>query len=55
MTKEIACSACGFRIRADTDNELVTHFTQHSKEMHHDEPTRDQVLAMAKTVQVAAV
>ncbi|HZY95102.1 MAG TPA: DUF1059 domain-containing protein [Candidatus Bathyarchaeia archaeon] len=55
MAKEVACPMCGFRIRADSDNELVTHFAQHSKEMHRNEPSREQVLGMAKTVEVAAV
>lgn len=55
MAKEIACPMCGFRIRADSDNELVAHYTQHAKEMHRNEPSRDQILVMAKTVEVAAV
>jgi predicted small metal-binding protein len=53
MPKEVACSTCSFGIRADTDDELVAHFRQHAKEMHKNEPGREQVLAMAKTVQVA--
>ncbi len=53
MTKEIACPTCGFRVRADSDDELVEHYKQHAKEAHHSEPSREQVLAMAKTVQVA--
>lgn len=53
MTKEISCPTCSFRVRADSDDELVAHFKQHAKEMHHNEPSREQVLGMAKTVQVA--
>ena len=53
MTKEIACPNCGFRIRADSDDELVEHYKQHEKMKHHTEPSREQILAMAKTVQVA--
>ncbi|OLE69230.1 hypothetical protein AUF78_12325 [archaeon 13_1_20CM_2_51_12] len=53
MTKEIACSQCGFRVRADSDDELVEHYKQHVKAAHHMEPSPDQILAMAKTVQVA--
>ena len=53
MTKEVACSQCGFRVRADSDDELVEHFKQHAGEAHHSEPSREQILAMAKTVQVA--
>jgi len=53
MPKEVACSVCSFRVRADTDDELVAHFKQHAHEAHNNEPSREQVLAMAKTVQVA--
>jgi len=53
MTKEVACSQCGFRVRADSDDELVEHFKQHTKAFHNMEPSREQILAMAKTVQVA--
>jgi len=53
MAKEVACNVCSFRIRADSDDELVAHFKQHASEMHHNEPGREQVLGMAKTVQVA--
>jgi len=53
MAKEVACSMCSFRIRADSDDELVQHFRQHAKEAHNNEPSREQVLAMARTVQVA--
>jgi predicted small metal-binding protein len=53
MTKEVACSQCGFRVRADSDDELVEHFKLHAREAHHSEPSREQILAMAKTVQVA--
>jgi predicted small metal-binding protein len=53
MTKEVACSQCGFRVRADSDDELVEHFQQHNKAAHHMETSREQILAKAKTVQVA--
>jgi len=53
MTKEIACPNCGFRIRADSDDELVEHYKQHEKSKHQSEPSREQILAKAKTVQVA--
>jgi predicted small metal-binding protein len=53
MAKEVACTACSFRVRADTDDELVAHFKQHAHEMHKNEPSREQILAMAKTVQIA--
>jgi predicted small metal-binding protein len=53
MTKEVACATCGFRVRADSDDELVEHFKQHAQAAHHNEPSREQILAMAKTVQIA--
>ncbi len=53
MTKEIACPNCGFRVRADSDDELVEHYKQHEKSKHQSEPNREQILAKAKTVQVA--
>lgn len=53
MAKEVACPTCSFRVRADSDDELVAHFKQHAKEAHRNDPSREQVLAMAKTVQVA--
>ncbi len=53
MAKEVACSACSFRVRADSDDELVAHFKQHALEMHKNEPSREQILGMAKTVQIA--
>lgn len=51
MAKEIACPTCSFRVRADSEDELVEHYKQHAKEAHHSEPSREQILAMAKTVQ----
>ncbi|HZY94288.1 MAG TPA: DUF1059 domain-containing protein [Candidatus Bathyarchaeia archaeon] len=55
MAKEVACTTDSFRVRADTDEELVSHVKQHVMEAHQRDLTRDQVLGMAKTVQVAAV
>jgi predicted small metal-binding protein len=53
MTKEVACPMCGFRVRADSDDELVEHYKMHARAAHKSEPSREQILAMAKTVQVA--
>jgi len=53
MPKEVACPMCSFRVRADSDDELVAHYKQHAREMHKSEPSREQILGMAKTVQVA--
>ncbi len=61
MTKEVACSQCGFRVRADSDDELVEDsddelvedFQQHNKAFHNMDLSREQILAKANTVQVA--
>jgi predicted small metal-binding protein len=53
MTKEIACASCGFRIRAESDDELVEDFKKHTKSAHNKDLSREQILAMAKTVQAA--
>ena len=53
MTKEVACSQCGFRVRADSDDELVEDFQQHNKAFHNMDLSREQILAKAITVQVA--
>ena len=53
MTKEVACSQCGFRVRADSDDELVEDFQQHNKAFRNMDLSREQILAKANTVQVA--
>ncbi len=55
MTKEFACTTDSFRVRADTDDELVSHVKQHAMEAHQKDLNRDQVLSTAKTVQAATV
>jgi predicted small metal-binding protein len=47
MTKVIKCD-CGFVVRADTDDELVTAARQHAKEVHDMDLTAEQILAMAE-------
>jgi predicted small metal-binding protein len=54
MAKEVTCSTDSFRVRADTDDELVTHVQQHNKMTHNRDVTREQVLDLAKTVPEAA-
>jgi predicted small metal-binding protein len=39
---------CGETIRAETEDELVKQATKHAKEVHNQNPTREQLLAMAK-------
>jgi predicted small metal-binding protein len=46
MTKLINCD-CGFTIRGDSDDELVTNAQAHAKEVHDMDLTRDQVLSLA--------
>jgi len=47
MAKVINCP-CGWTARADNDDELVAQVQKHAKEVHSQEATRDEILAMAK-------
>jgi predicted small metal-binding protein len=47
MTKIIKCD-CGYVVRGDTDEELVTAAQNHARETHDMDLTSDQVLAMAE-------
>jgi predicted small metal-binding protein len=47
MKKVIRCD-CGYVVRGNTDNELVTAAQKHAREVHGMELTREQVLAMAR-------
>lgn len=47
MSKVIRCP-CGYVIRADTDEALVSRAQRHAKETHSMELTREQALAMAR-------
>ena len=47
MAKVITCP-CGVTIRGETDEELVEKAQQHGKEVHNQEATREQILAMAR-------
>jgi predicted small metal-binding protein len=47
MSKLINCD-CGFTVRGDTDDELVTNAQAHAREVHDMDLTRDQVLSMAE-------
>jgi predicted small metal-binding protein len=48
MEKEIVCD-CGWSARG-TEEELIEAARQHGREVHDMEPTREQVLAIAKPV-----
>ena len=47
MSKLINCD-CGFTVRGETDDELVTKTQAHAREAHDMDLTREQVLSMAK-------
>ena len=47
MAKVITCP-CGFVLRGENDDEVVTKAQQHAKETHGMELSRDQALAMAR-------
>lgn len=47
MDKIIRCP-CGYVIRADSDDALVSQAQQHAKETHGMELTAEQALAMAR-------
>lgn len=46
MAKMIPCE-CGFVIRGDTDDLLVTNAQAHAKEVHGMDLTADQALSLA--------
>jgi predicted small metal-binding protein len=46
MALVISCP-CGHTVRAETEDELVAQATKHVKEVHKQEATREQLLAMA--------
>ena len=47
MEKVINCP-CGFVVKGNSDEELVTRAQEHAKQVHQMELTREQALAMAK-------
>jgi predicted small metal-binding protein len=47
MNKVINCP-CGYIVRAETDDELVTKAQQHARSVHGMDLTREQALAMAQ-------
>jgi predicted small metal-binding protein len=46
MVKVINCD-CGFTIRGDTEDELVTNAQAHAREVHDMDLTREQILSLA--------
>lgn len=47
MQKIINCP-CGFTVRAESDDQLVTKAQEHAKQVHQMDLTREQALAMAR-------
>ena len=47
MAKVVACP-CGETIRAETADELVGLVQQHGKEVHNQDVSREEALAMAQ-------
>lgn len=47
MAKVVHCP-CGAEVRGETDDELYENVKQHAKEVHNQEVTREQALAMAQ-------
>lgn len=47
MAKVVNCP-CGENIRAENDDELVKLVQQHGKDVHSQEVTREDALAMAQ-------
>lgn len=50
MAKAVNCP-CGETIKADTDDELVKLVQAHGKDVHQQEVSRDDALAMAQPVE----
>ena len=47
MQKIINCP-CGYVVKADTDDELVERAQTHARQVHQQELSREQALAMAR-------
>jgi len=42
MAHQFSCSACGFQVRSENDDELIEHVQDHANEMHDmDVPPED--------------
>jgi predicted small metal-binding protein len=46
MTKIVNCD-CGYKVRGDTDDELVAATQKHAREAHGMDLTREHVLSLA--------
>ena len=50
MAKAVNCP-CGETIKADTDDEFVQLVQAHGKEVHNQEVSREDALAMAQPIE----
>ncbi len=48
MAKKTISCPCGWSITTESDDELVTKVQEHAKQVHNQESTREQILAMAR-------
>ena len=48
MAKKIVKCPCGWSYSAESDDELVREVQKHGKEVHNQEASREDVLAMAQ-------
>ncbi|MGD0423575.1 MAG: DUF1059 domain-containing protein [Candidatus Bathyarchaeia archaeon] len=50
MAKEVTCPPpCSFRVRSESEDELVTLVQQHAKKTHGKDVGKNDVLSLAKT------
>ncbi len=48
MAKKAVNCPCGWSVTTDSDDELVTKVQEHAKQVHNQEATREEILAMAR-------
>jgi len=48
MAKKFVKCDCGFVVRSDNDDQLVSELQKHAKEHHKMDLSKEQVLAMAQ-------
>jgi predicted small metal-binding protein len=46
--KKILNCPCGWSASAESDDDLVSQVQQHAKEAHDQNPSREEILSMAK-------
>lgn len=48
MAKKSITCPCGWSITAETDEELIAKVQQHAKDVHGQNPTKEEILALAR-------